>query len=287
MVENTPIVRTCPVVSVEDELGGGRIKVRMAPEDNSKTDAQLPYVFPLLPKMLHIRPKVGELVLVINAVSNDANTQRYYIGPVITQENHMEFEGANYEAMAFYNNAPFPPDQSPDSDPESDGAFPEDEDIALTGRKNADIHIKENDVRIRCGVRKGDSRIYKFNTSDPAYLLLRYHNNLPGLMGANRCNSSATIVADKINLIGNDSRDAFKVRDRKELITDEEMANIIEKAHKLPYGDVLLEFLSIFKTAFITHTHPYPMMTPVMEYNMGRLTGFNMQNILSDTVRIS
>lgn len=289
MVEGqVPVLKICPVISVDDETGCDRIKVRMAPEDRF-TNGEESYVFPLLPKMLHIKPKVGEAVLVINAVGNDANTQRYYIGPVITQQNHMEFEGYKYEAMATFNNAAFGPDENPNSDPETDGAFPDETDISITGRRNADVQIKENDVRIRCGVRKGDMRNFKFNTLDPAYMLLRYHGgdshlNLGGTM---RCNSSATIVADKINLIGNDSKDAFRVRDRKDLITDEEMKNIIEKAHKLPYGDVLIEFLGYFRTAFMSHTHPYPMMPPVADANCTKIAQYNLQEMLSDTVRIS
>ena len=59
------LFRLCEVLSVVDDNDGLRIKVRLYPEDvKYKTIKELPYCFPLLPKHLHINPKVGECVLV-------------------------------------------------------------------------------------------------------------------------------------------------------------------------------------------------------------------------------
>ena len=45
---------------------------------------------------------------------------------------------------------------------------------------------------------------------------------------------------------------------------DEAMAKILEKAHKLPYGDVLCDFFSLFLKMYMSHVHPYPGMQPIV-----------------------
>jgi hypothetical protein len=72
-----PLVRFCKVISIDDDTDADRIKVRLSPEDNGKTDDQLDYAFPLLPKMFHVKPKKGEAVFIFLAIANDGNSQRY------------------------------------------------------------------------------------------------------------------------------------------------------------------------------------------------------------------
>jgi hypothetical protein len=132
--------------------------------------------------------------------------------------------------------------------------------------------------------------MFKFNETDPAYVLLRYYdlglNN--NTSGPDKCNSVATIVADKINLIGTNSKGHYSVTDRKDLITDEEMQKIIETAHQLPYGDKLIEFLDIFRKAFLNHTHSHYLLPPIPDPStIPQLEGYNLDTMLSDTVRIN
>jgi hypothetical protein len=76
-----PIVRICEVISVDDKNDGDRIKVRMHPEDNHKKSIdEYDYCFPLLPKMLHVKPKVGESVMIITAIANNGDSQRLHLG---------------------------------------------------------------------------------------------------------------------------------------------------------------------------------------------------------------
>jgi hypothetical protein len=127
--------------------------------------------------------------------------------------------------------------------------------------------------------------------TDPAYILLRHYdfdNNKTG-ESAKKCRSTATIVADKINLLGNNSKqDNYKLTDRKDLITDEEMRKIIDTAHQLPYGDKLIEFLDIFRKAFLNHTHSHYLLPPIPDpETIPQLEGYNLERMLSDTVRIN
>ena len=57
IVTDHSIIAITKVERVEDNMGGGRIKVRISPYDIVyKTDDDLPYCFPLLPKLVHVYP---------------------------------------------------------------------------------------------------------------------------------------------------------------------------------------------------------------------------------------
>lgn len=283
-------VRFCKVVSVSDDTDADRIKVRIAPEDNSKSIEMIDYAFPLLPKAFHIKPKVGEAVLVLLAVNNDGNSQRYYIGPVISQDHKIDFDPYFMGGDSFLRGGFKKFDVAPRMDPEKDGILPNDDDVVIRGRKNADIQITDNDVRIKAGVKvvnESDPYTMSFNIKNPSYHKLKYHYR--PLEGNTR--STSTIVADKINLLSNNSPNYFKTTDRKDLITDEELNKVIESAYKLPYGEKLVEFLKTFVDAFINHTHNYPMLPPNPYHTSALLakksTMLDNKEMLSDTVRIN
>lgn len=283
-------VRFCKVVSIDDDTDADRIKVRLAPEDNSKNIEMIDYAFPLLPKAFHIKPKVGEAVLVLLASNNDGNSQRYYIGPVISQDHRIDFDPYFMGGDSFLRGAYKKFDVAPRMDPEKEGILPNDDDIVIRGRKNADIQITDSDVRIKAGVKVvNETNPYsmQFNIKNPSYHKLKYHTNPL----AGNTHSTSTIVADKINLLSNNSPNYYNTTDRKDLITDEELNKVIESAYKLPYGEKLVEFLKVFVNAFVNHTHNYPMIPPNPFHTSELLTEkarlLDNNEMLSDTVRIN
>lgn len=283
-------VRFCKVISISDDTDADRIKVRLSPEDNNKSDAELDFAFPILPKMLHIKPKVGEAVLVLLATMNDGNSQRYYIGPVISQDHKLNFDPYFCGADSFLRGAYKKFDVAPRMNPDQQGILPKDDDIVIRGRKNADIQITDNDVIIKSGVKVvNESNNYEmsFNTKNPSYIKTRYHTE-PLIDGSK---STSTIVGDKIVLLSNTSPNYFNLTDRNDLITDKELNNVIDSAYKLPYGEKLVEFLKIFVKAFNNHTHNYPMLPPnpfhLEELNAKSTEMLDNEKILSNTVRIN
>lgn len=299
-------IRYCQVLSVLDNEDGDRIIARIHPEDDSKALNAIPYAFPLLPKMFHVKPKVGEAVLILLADSNNAESQRYYIGPVISQDQKIYEEQFLGSADSFFKGSPDKFDIAPGTKPEAIGTLPNDNDIVVRGRKNADIQITDDDVRIKAGVKiANETNKYdiKFNEVNPSYFKLKY--NVGGLFTDNdlseeslnneqqQCNSTATIVADKINLLSNNSNEiTFETRDRNDLITDDELKRVIKEAYKLPYGEKLVEILSVFIDAFVKHTHPFAMKTPCNANKIPELielkaTLLDDKQLLSDTVRIN
>lgn len=285
-----PVVRFCKVISIEDETDADRIKVRLSPEDNSKTDEELDYAFPLLPKSIHVKPKVGEAVLVLLAITNDGNSQRYYIGPVISQDHRLYNDPYFGGADAFLRGSYKKFDVAPRMDPEQNGLLPNDTDVIVRGRKNAELQITDDDLRAKAGVKVvNENNQYKmsFNTKNPSYLKLKYHKD--PLTG--NTYSTATIVADKINLISNTSPNYYNTTDRADLISDSELEKVINSAYKLPYGEKLVEFLKVFVDAFLNHTHDFSMLPPNSYYTESLITEkaelLDNEGMLSDTARIN
>lgn len=283
-------VRFCKVISVSDDTDADRIKVRLSPEDNSKRIDEIDYAFPILPKMFHVKPKVGEAVLVLLAVTNDGNSQRYYIGPVVSQDHRLNFDPYFQGADSFLRGSYKKFDVAPRMNPDHNGILPNDNDIVIRGRKNADIQITDDDVRIKAGVKVVDSaNAYNmmFNIKNPSYAKFKYHN----ASLADGSKSTATIVSDKIALLSNNSPNYFYTTDRKDLITDDELNRVIESAYKLPYGEKLVEFLNAFVDAFVKHTHPFQMLPPNPAYSTVLMEKkaqlLDKGEMLSDTVRIN
>jgi hypothetical protein len=282
------IVRFCRVIDIHDETGAGRIKVRLEPEDNDKTDERLDYVFPLMPKMFHIRPKVGEAVLVFTTTS-DGNSQRYYIGPVISQEQNIKRDPYFGGADSFLRGAFKKFAVALGLEGDSDAIMPKDEDIVVRGRKNAEIQITEDDVRIKAGVKvEGTNGEWYFNVKNPAYAKFKYHG-LGRVIGAA---STSTIVGDKILLLSTNSKEKqFELTNKTDLITDNEISKVIESAYKLPYGEKLVEFLTLFVDTFLKHTHKFSMKPP-LAWHTDELVALKAEyldkgTMLSDTVRIN
>lgn len=283
------VVHICQVISVYDDTDGQRIKVRLSPDDDRLSNGDLPYALPLLPKMIHIKPKVGEWVLIVLTEAGNGLSTRHYIGPIISQPQFMEEDSSVINALALYPGTHKDPNAAPSTNPDSHGAFAKDTDIAVYGRKKNDIIMSDDDIKIRSGARLrevGSKDNIVFNRTDPAFIHLKHSDGKRGNEN-DEYRSTATIVADKINFIGNNSKEPFRTNDKDHLITDEEMQNIINKAHQLPYGDVLVDFLNLFVRAFSSHVHPYPGLPPCQTTDYIETTSYDLNQILSDSVRIN
>lgn len=285
------ILRFGKVVDIFDDADGQRIKVRVDSFDRGRSDEQLPYSYPLLPKMIQIKPKIGEAVLVMTTQNDEGVSNRYYIGPIISQPQFMEKDPFGVSSFSLYPSNPKSPDVAPSTNPDSHGAFAKDGDIAIYGRKKSDIIMTDNDVRIRCGSRLKDTSVnggIVFNRKDPAFLHLK-HTDWERGYGNDRYRSTATLVADKINLIGHNSTKSktYETTDKNHLISDDTIEKILETAHQLPFGDVLVDFLKLFIQTFINHVHPYPGVEPCPTPDVVELTSYNLDRMLSENVRIN
>lgn len=278
-----------------DPTNAGRIQVRVPYDDLKENDEELEWAFPLLPKMLHVRPKIGETVMIINRDFDNERSGRYYLGPVISQPQFIYEELNENSALRVLQGTRVGADKNPETDPIVKGTIPDNEDVAILGRKDSDIILKDDDIRIRCGVKKTDAfdkTKFAFNSVHPAFIKMKHmrdydERNL--FYDGPRYESVINVVADKINLIGTDARDKFNANDPDELINDEEVSRFITEAHQLPFGDKLIEFLRIFITAFQSHTHPWVGrgQTPCKDITYNALANYNLESMLSTTIRIN
>lgn len=297
------------VVSVKDSYDAGRIKVRIKNADLNTLDADLPYAFPFLPKMLHVVPKVGECVGIV-CQNDNPRLQRWYIGPFISQNQTMYEDYYNISALSMMNGPGATPYPAVSNISDTYGAFCDDEDIAIYGRKNSDIILSDNDLRIRCGARltdSNDTNSISFNKRNPSVIKLKYHEqplsvNKPvwssgsgGFVQGNESNveSSINVIGQEINLISTEGTPYVKTsnttskQNGNETISDEDIKKFIEEAHPLPYGDELLRLLNIFITAFKCHTHKYTQLPPVPDITYNMLDKFDLNSILSKNIRIN
>lgn len=253
------------VVSIDDKAGGKRIKARVMPYDRTLSDSDIPYAFPALPKLIHVLPKVGEAVIIL--CDENGKGQRFYIGPIISQDQFMD---KDYFAMGATNLLKGGLNQNPsyvvDNDRGALGAMAKDEDVAIYGRKDADVIIKDEEVHIRSGARLTKEGKVSFNRESPSFVKLKYHEEPLSQEKSSKKNShkktrsTALVVADKIILASPSGDEGVNITNNGELVTDTEMVKMIERIHMLPYGDVLADFLYMFLKMFKEHTHKYHNM---------------------------
>lgn len=286
MEKNITAFRICTVRSVIDDQDGQRIKAEVLPEDRGKTISEIPYAFPLLPKTMHVVPKVDEAVLIICADLNNPQSQRYYIGPIISQPQSMDNDNSKLGATTLLNGSVGKAKVAPSKLAESDGTLPKIEDVALIGRGKSDIILTDNDARIRCGAKikdEGDPNKIIFNKRNPSYIKLKSHDK-PLI---DETTSTISIVGQNVNILSPSSKQSFELTDNKDLITDDEMNKILSEAHVLPYGDVLVDFLKKFLLAFKAHTHAFHGLPPVQDETYIQATGYDMDSMLSKNIRIN
>ena len=282
---------------LKDQHDQGGIRVR-TPYDRFKTITSIPFAYPLLPKTIQTPPKEGEAVLVIFMQLGNSDADRFYIGPIISQkqyfynEQHMGGIGSPTNFLSGGSSVKELDTLDKYKDM-TESAFPKKEDIALIGRKNTDVILRDNEVMIRCGIRQpgmtNDPNLVgdvMFNNLDPAYIQLDYGDKSKPKGGGK---SVANIVAERINLIGKNDVVENKISpDAGKLKTDMEyLAKLMSMMHPSVYGDVLVEVLNLIIKCLITHIHPNAPEPPDMTDSMNKLNSYPLEDILSKSVALT
>lgn len=258
------------VVSVDDNKGLGRIKVRIKGPinlggDDSVLDKDLPWCTPLIPKMFSVQPKPKESVYLFNFGRDKQHADRLYMGPIISQSQKLGFDAYYGSSLAGFTFGTQAPNIDVNTIPELNGVFPNPSDVSIEGRMNTDMIHKDNEIimRVSKSIESATSTTnpypFKFNRNTQGYIQVK------GNVSLNPSNSLkgtvTNVVANKINLITHDGgTPRFNVTNQTNMISDEELAKIIGPesqggAHRLPFGDVLLEYLRLLKNALYYHVH--------------------------------
>lgn len=292
----TTIFYYAKVVSNQDLLGASRIQARIIGVDDAVALKDIPYAFPMVQKALHVIPKVGETVLIFLPDLKNPNIDRMYIGPIISQPQFLYKDSDLYSAKSTLDSGIKEPQPSPFTVPENKGVYPNVNDIALQGRDNSDVVLKEKEVLIRAGqfdtsVARGD--IPKFNKVNPSYIQIKHEMTLvPATEKTNaEIGGAINIVSNKINLLTHkNGSPRFVLNDQDSTITETELQKILKEAHPLVFGDDLIEFLQVFIEAFINHVHAYPGLKPQDSSganDIDRLLQYDLQSFLSKNIKIN
>lgn len=257
------------VASVDDEYSMGRIKVFIPgqPEvggDDGTPTKDLPWCYPLLQKFFSSTPKVGEGVLVFIFDDQKTHSDRFYSGPIISQLDKLNFDPISSTGLMPFSFTIITPQVNSATIPALKGVFPRTDDIAIQGRYNTDLIFRKNEILLRAGkFVESEKNInnpysFEFNTTTPGYIQIKNNVQFNPDIG-----SAVNIVANKINLLTHkDGAPRFNLANQDNQLSDAEMLNILAKAHPLPFGDVLVEYLKLFKTAFLNHVHNNNGMKP-------------------------
>ena len=300
-----PLLKIGKVSEVENSMtkdgtGAMRIRVRFPHDNEPGNDKNLPWVWPLLPKAFQTAPKIGEAVLVMNTDPSFPNSQRYYIGPIISQPQY-QYKNSYDDATTMLKGEMHEPIASIDTNPDAKGSFPKQTDVAVVGRKSEDIILRDSEINIRAGIRQKpaetngmrDQGYIIFNNINPAYIQLKFNDNGSFTGDANGVyHSSVNIVADKINLISNNDKSSKvtdNIHDPDELITNDKLPSIMNELHQVPLGDKLVYLLKIMRGAIMNHVHPWAGMQQCGDWAgyVPLLEKYDIDSILSDDVRIS
>ena len=285
--------------------------------DKDLTDNQLANCYPLLPKHINIVPKVGEVVFIILLDPDNRFSDRLYFGPIISTPQYLEKDTIK-TALSSFAISPVSPNLDIDTLKEAVGIFPKREDIALQGRDNADIILKENESLIRAGQHELNNNL-AFNSKNPSYIQLRYNapiakkNNVNSIFSPNYfpqyfspTNPTATdgsggkntkngsvinIVSDKINILGHSDTDRdYILGNNENYISDDELLNIIQNAHPIAFGDTLLDYLKKLELAFMNHVHRFPGLKPSAvdgENYLKEYLEYPVETILSKNIKVN
>ena len=292
------------VVQVEDRetsegADGGRIKVRLFSDRSHPSVKDLDWAFPLLPKTIQTAVKVGEFVLVMNVENGNTESQRFYIGPIISQPQYFA-DCSTYEAAtSLLQNNTAKPLRRISSNSDTEGAYPDVSDVALVGRGCEDVIVRNDEnkdsseVTLRAGIRGkavGDNDVNRkgnivYNSNDPAYIQAKRQNGY-----SSEGNSVINLVADTINIMSNKDTDVSAlIHDKKELVNSDNADKIRQQLHPVPKGDKLVEFLTLLRNCVLQHVHPWANLPQSGDANgyWKELQAFDINSILSQYTRIS
>ena len=308
------LIRRGKVISINDPDDAGRIKVRVLGVDNATIDSDIFYAFPMLPKHINIIPKLNDAVLIFTFNTGNDKVDRMYMGPIIPQPQNLDKSDFDLEAWNAFSFGTQDLGPAPVNRRKIKGGFPKKDDIALQGRKNVDVILKDDELLLRAGkfVFKGDLADngrgeseydkkfpFKFNLRTQGYIQIKYNAQInvsnKGESDTGKEYGTVTnVVANKINLLTHkEGNPRFNLTNQDNLISDEEMQKILTEAHPLVFGDKLVEFLKLVKNSISNHTHKYPGMTPHSEGSSSTakviqdMNEYDLEQILSKNIRIN
>jgi len=269
-----------------------RCRVLSSDWDKNVTDDNLTNCYPLLPKHLNVKPKKGEMVFIFTFGEGSKFSDRFYMGPLISSPLMLDRDSADTTALSSLSISPIKPNVDIDTIKESIGIYPDPQDVAVQGRDNSDMILKDNEVLLRAGQHVlGNNMV--FNKRDPGYIQIKFN----ALLDAGddekdpEYGSVTNIVSSKINLLTHkNGSPRFTLTSPNEYISEEELLKILDEAHPVAFGDTLLDYLKKLELAFMNHVHRFPGKKPSAidgENYIKEYLEYPVDTILSKNIKIN
>jgi hypothetical protein len=232
--------------------------------DNDHTDDKLPNCFPFTPKHTTVIPKKNEVVLVFMFGDDEKYTDRFYIGPIISDPTKLLKQTQSDGAEAAFSTSIVDPVEDISKLESAKGIYSQydsDGNFSIDGRDNSDIVFKKSEILLRAG-KFVDGKPLEFNQVNPAYIQIKHGFSVNKSETTSETISATNIVSNKINLLTyKDGSPEFNLTKRDldgnltPYITDDELEKILSEAHPLVFGDLLVNYLKLLRSAFINHVH--------------------------------
>lgn len=264
------------VISIDDPNEGGRIRVKIPDFDNKTSNDQLPFAMPVLPKFFWIIPQVGEVVRIFIEDTRYPQRGRHWMGSIISQPQKIGYDGY-FTALSTTNVAAINPEANPSSYPDAAGVYPSVKDVALIGRDNTDIVLKEKEIQIRVGKHVIDN-VLALNKENPAFIQMNFFPE-----EQNKTTSSIVTMANKVAIISHDGTPKFKTNN----LDQDEIKRIFEQAHPVMRGDLAVEALEIIRNAILQHIHGYNGIAADKSGIINQLEKIDFSRILQPNIRIN
>lgn len=251
------------------EDGTMRIKVFIRGVDkNDASDSELVYCHTLLPRMFSVMPKVGESVKILLSDSRNTDIGRLWIGPIISQPERINKDPHFYTALSGRAGGTLNYGASISTYTGLDGVYPGPDDVAILGRNNSDLILKDNQVLLRAGKHELDNPL-KRNDKNPAYISLtilkpseinkqKNLNTSEKKLNLSEDRTDTVVMSNKIFLIGRDSNSTLV----KPNLSKEDHLTLESKLHPIVYGDILYEFMLLMRSWVGSHIHEGDRLPP-------------------------
>lgn len=284
------------VINIDDPTEQNRIIARiinldendnvLGGRDRDTPDDKLPFCVPMLPEHFHVRPLVGEMVFIFLENPSDNSAPRYWIGPITTSK--LKLKTQTYkDAVKIFDYSVFNVNEKIDNKPKVATAFPEQADVAMQGRDDADLILRPREAYLVSGKFKPNTT--EVNVDTPSYLQLKQFDSVS--KGPLKAYSQANLQSTNVNIfspIGKfRDKNLSKFENNPEL---ESFGEFAQSLHPAVFGDELVKLLDLIIRVLLTHIHtpqkplvPIPESKDLQEYTVEGA----LQNILSKYIRIN
>lgn len=273
------------IISLDEngDINGGR--------DRDLEDVDIPWAVPLIPQFFKSMPQVDEMVYIILSNPSENNAPRFWVGPMISSSLKLSFQHYN-EAIKVLDKTEFNVNVQTDGNADATEVLPEDSDIAIQGRNDSDLILREREVFLTAGKFVKDTLTP--NTEHPSIVQLIQVENTDEDVSDNdllKSYSQINSVSTNINIYSPRGKFRGEEIGKFEINDDlKSLGDLAKTLHPAVFGDELVRVLDLIISLLLTHIHTpqNPLVPiPISEELQGYTIDGKLQNIISNHVRIN